>query len=224
MNLIRHSEFFDPFAIKEPVHVIGVGAIGSHVAEQLVRMGLDHITIWDFDTVDEKNIPNQLYTTRDVGMSKTDALKETLLDINPELNIRTRTRWKQGDTLNGYVFMCVDTIDVRKDIVATCEYNKHCLGLFDFRMRLTDAQHYAAVPGNEIEMQNLKASMNFTQEEAKEATPVSACGSSLSVLPTIRVISAVGVANFMNLVKANELKTTILIDAFSFGILAFSKR
>ena len=223
MNLIRHSEFFDPFAIKEPVHVIGVGAIGSHVAEQLVRMGITHIAIWDFDKVEDKNIPNQLYTFRDVGMDKVDALKRHLLDINPDLNLRTRGRWYPTDTLNGYVFMCVDTIDVRKQIVEACEYNTHCLGLFDFRMRLTDAQHYAADPSDSVMLKNFKGSMDFSQEEAKEATPVSACGSSLSVLPTIRVISAVGVANFMNFVKTGELKPAILIDAFSFEILAFRR-
>ena len=205
MDLIRHLEFFNPFEIKEPIHIVGIGAIGSHVAEQLVRMGVDHIVLWDFDTVDEKNIPNQLYTYRNLKMKKVDALKELLLDINPDLNIRVRDRWTETQTLNGYVFMCVDSIDVRKEIVAAVEYNPHCLGVFDFRMRLTDAQHYAAIPGHELEMNNLKAPMNFTQEEAKEATPVSACGSSLSVLPTIRVITAVGVANFMNYIKKGEL-------------------
>lgn len=224
MNLVRQMDFFDPFQVTERVHVIGLGAIGSHVAEQLTRMGISNLTLWDFDTVDEHNIPNQLYDMFDVGLPKVDCLKRHLENINPEIRIVKRHRWEPGIALNGYIFMCVDSIDVRQQITDEAMYSPTVKGIFDFRMRLTDAQHYAGVPGNKVEMENFRASMDFTQEEAKAATPVSACGSSLAVLPTIRVITAVGVANFMNLVKTGELKTMILIDAFSFEILAFSKR
>ena len=62
--------------------------------------------------------------------------------------------------------------------------------------------------------------MNFTQEEAEAATPVSACGSTLSVIPTIKVITSLGVANFINFVKGQPLKKMILIDAFDFEVTA----
>ena len=224
MNLIRQSDFFNPLAIKEQIHVVGLGAIGSHVAEQLVRMGVAKITLWDFDTVDEHNIPNQLYSTGDIGLAKVDALAIQLQAINPQVSITKRHRWEPGIALNGYIFMCVDSINVRQQIVDQHMYAPTVPAIFDFRMRLTDAQHFAGCPGKTVEITNLRASMDFTQEEAKEATPVSACGTSMAVLPTIRVITAIGVANFMNFVKTGDLKTMILIDAFSFDIQAFSKR
>lgn len=224
MNLIRQADFFNPLEVKEQIHIVGLGAIGSHVAEQLVRMGIDHLTLWDFDIVDEHNIPNQLYRHCDIGKDKNTALGLYLMEINPQLQLELRREWRPGLALNGYIFMCVDSIDVRQQIVDTYMYTTKVKAIFDFRMRLTDAQHYAGCPGNKIEIENLRASMDFTQEEAKEATPVSACGTSMAVLPTIRVITAVGVANFMNFVKTGDLKTMILIDAFSFDIQAFSKR
>ena len=224
MNLIKQIEFFDPININAAVHVIGVGAIGSHVAEQLARMGLPAMTLWDFDTVDEHNIPNQLYGHGDIGFPKVDMLAAQLLNINPDILIRKRKRWDPSLPLNGYVFLCVDNITVRQQVVDTYMYTNTVKGIFDFRMRLTDAQHYAGVPGNEKEMKNLRATMEFTEEEAKAATPVSACGSSLAVLPTIKMVTAVGVANFMNLVKTGDLKTMILIDAFEPSVQAFSAR
>lgn len=57
MNLNKHREYFDPEKIREakvPIHIIGVGAIGSHIAIQLAKLGIEEITVWDFDTVDSK--------------------------------------------------------------------------------------------------------------------------------------------------------------------------
>lgn len=224
MNLIRHIEFFDPINISANIHIVGVGAIGSHVAEQLARMGIQQLTLWDFDVVNAHNIPNQLYSHTDIGMLKVDALEKHLLEINPDIQIKKKARWDTSMPLNGFIFMCVDKIDIRQQIVDMHMYTSSVKAIFDFRMRLTDAQHYAGCPGLENEMLNLRKSMDFTEEEAKAATPVSACGSSMAVLPTIRMITAVGVANFMNFVKTGELKTMILIDAFDPYVQTFSSR
>jgi hypothetical protein len=62
--------------------------------------------------------------------------------------------------------------------------------------------------------------MDFTQEEADKETPVSACGTTLSVIPTIKTITALGVSNFINYVKGSKLRSTILVDAFDFDIVA----
>lgn len=62
MNLSKSLEFFDPLNINESIHIIGIGAMGSRIAELLVRLGIPKIHIWDMDTVEDKNITNQLYT------------------------------------------------------------------------------------------------------------------------------------------------------------------
>jgi hypothetical protein len=64
-------------------------------------------------------------------------------------------------------------------------------------------------------------SMDFTHKEAAEETPVSACNITLSAAPTIRMISSLGVANFINFVKGEKLKKFIQIDAFGFILDAF---
>ena len=72
------------------LHVIifGVGGVGSWCAESLVRAGLTHLTIVDNDVVSVTNINRQLMATvKTIGRPKVEALKEHLLEINPEASI-----------------------------------------------------------------------------------------------------------------------------------------
>lgn len=69
--------------------IAGLGGLGSNVAFALARIGVGHLHLIDFDRVDLSNLNRQQYFMRHVGMYKTDALKEELLEINPYLDIRT---------------------------------------------------------------------------------------------------------------------------------------
>lgn len=95
--------------------------------------------------------------------------------------------------------------------------------MFDFRIRLEDAQHYAADWKNPKMVNNFLATMQFSHEEAKKETQVSACNVELSVAPTVRQICALGVSNFINFVKSGgaAIKKMILASAFDFDIQAF---
>lgn len=70
------------------IGVAGVGGMGSHVAEALVRSGIGHLTIADFDAVDVSNLFRQCYLPSDVGRKKTEAMADRLLAIEPELDLR----------------------------------------------------------------------------------------------------------------------------------------
>lgn len=223
MELMKSYEFFKPEQCKEKIHIIGCGSIGSTVAENLARLGLTNFTLYDFDTVSSHNIVNQMFDTRHVGMNKTVAVKQMLCDINPEIGktIKTFEEGYKSQRLSGYVFLCVDKIDLRREIAKSQKANRSIKAMFDFRTRLTDAQHYAANWSSIMEIDNLIESMNFTEEEALEDTPVSACNVTLSVASTIRTICAYGVSNFMNYVKGGILKKYIWVDAFAFMVDAF---
>ena len=217
MDKIKILEYFDASKViseHSPIHVVGCGAIGSHIAEQLARIGCKNIHLWDFDTVSAHNITNQLYTSADINELKSTATALTMLDINPDLqnNITTHNSGWQGELLNGYVFLCVDNIDLRREIVKKNMYNPNCIAFFDFRMRLTDAQHYMAQCSDGASMKKLLASMGFTHDEAKDATPKSACNTELSVITTVKCITALGVNNFIKLTLGLPTKDTILID------------
>ena len=222
MDLSKSYEFFKPDMLESRVHIIGCGAIGSTVAENLVRFGITKITLYDFDTVEAHNIANQMFRHTDISKLKIDALAEYLTEINPECaaDLKLVKEGWTGQRLSGYVFLCVDNIDLRREIATACKENTFVKGMFDFRMRLTDAQHYAADWSDQKMVETFIKSMAFSHDEAKEATPVSACNITLSVVPTVREAVALGVSNFINFVKGGPLKKMILIDAFAFDVVA----
>lgn len=221
MNLNKHFEFFNPTDVQHEIHIIGCGAIGSTVAEQLTRLGFPKLHLYDFDKVSDHNITNQMFRMSDIGRLKTEALSEILHDINPDVQITTHERWDEYTRLSGIVFIAVDSIEIRKEIVQTHKYNKEIIFISDCRMRLTDAQCYAADWSDEKEINSLQGSMNFTSEEAQASTPVSACGTTLSVTPTVRTIVSLCCSNLINFLKREPHKRMIMLDAFAMNLVCF---
>ena len=71
------------------VILFGIGGVGSWCAECLIRTGLTHLTIVDGDVVQPSNINRQLPATRaTIGRPKVEVLKERLLAINPDADIK----------------------------------------------------------------------------------------------------------------------------------------
>lgn len=223
MDLSKSFDFFNPKKNEAQIHIVGCGSVGSTVAENLARCGVTKFTLWDFDIVEEHNLVNQMFVRKHINMPKVEALKQILLDINPEIEseIQLKPEGWHGDIMSGYIFMCVDDIEVRKAICNVNMYNPYIKAVFDFRTGLTDAQHFAADWSSEEMKKNLVNTMNFTNEEADAATPMSACHVALSVAPTIRVICAYGVSNFINFVNGNGLHKMIVSDAFNYQNISF---
>ena len=223
LNLSKSYDFFKPEEVTERIHIIGCGSVGSTVTELLTRFGLTKLTLYDFDKVEPKNLANQLFRQEHIGMEKVNALANMLCEINPEIksSIRVASHGYVVQKLSGYIFLAVDNIDLRRDIATANKDNTYIKAMFDFRTRLTDAQHYAAEWSNVKMVDDFINSMNFTHEEAAVETPVSACNVTLSVAPTIRMICSLGVANFVNFAKGSGLRKFIQMDAFNFVLDAF---
>jgi molybdopterin/thiamine biosynthesis adenylyltransferase len=218
MNLSKSFEFFDPGKCKGRIHIIGCGSVGSTVAELLARFGLTDFVLYDFDTVEPHNVVNQMFTAKHLQMPKVEALKEMLLDINPEMKIRLEPKGWCEHPLDGYVFLAVDNIDLRRKIVQDNMYNPTVKAMFDFRTGLTDAQHFAADWSDIKSKKAFLATMEFSHEDASVNQQMSACNVSLCVAPTVRMIANVGVVNFVNFVKGEHLYKQIPIDAFKFEL------
>lgn len=105
---------------KTRVIIFGVGGVGSWCAEGLVRSGIGHITIVDSDRVCITNVNRQMMaTSHTIGMVKVEALKERLLEINPDVEINAIQAIYSEETasqfnLDSYDFV-VDAIDSLKD-------------------------------------------------------------------------------------------------------------
>lgn len=219
MDLNKSREYFDPAKITNFCHIVGCGAIGSSLAELLVRQGVTEFHLWDFDKVESHNIVNQMYRDSQIDMPKTDALEALLTEINPSITCIKHGKY-MGQSLSGFVFSAVDSISVRREIVESNWLNPNIKLFCDFRMTLLEGQHYATDWSDENSKQQLLDSMDFTDEEAKALTPVSACGFELSVAPTVRAITAYGVANFMSFVNGQTVKKIILTSPFTSKAMA----
>lgn len=221
MDLIKSQDYFNPLDVKGRCHIIGCGSVGSTLAELLARLGITNISLYDFDTVSPHNLANQMFVNSDIKRLKVDAVKDLICAINPDIEQSVKI-YSEGYTentmLSGYVFLCVDNIDLRREIVSKNRFNPQVKAMFDFRTRLEDMQCFAADWNTPSMIDNLLKSMDFTHEEAHEATPVTACNVEMSVAPTIRIGCSYGIANFMNFIKGLPLKKIILINAFNFQV------
>ena len=220
MVLTKSIEYFDPVNVKGKCHIIGCGSVGSTVAALLARLGVTKFVLYDFDRVEAHNRANEMFIHKDIKTEKVDAVKRIITEINPdaEPTIEICREGYNDQKLNGYVFLCVDNIDLRREICQKHRMNRMIKAVFDFRTRLEDAQHYAANWADMKQVDNLIKTMDFSHDEAHAATPVTACGTELGVAPTVWVVCSLGVCNFMNLVRGVPLKNIVVCNPFAMDI------
>lgn len=220
MDLSKSYEFFQPEKDNTRIHIVGCGSVGSTIAENLARCGVTKMTLWDFDKVEPHNIANQMFRQQDIGKLKVEALKDILTDINPEISdsVELKPDGWQGKLMSGYIILAVDSIELRREIVEKHMDSPYVKAMFDVRTLLTGAQHYAAAWDDYKMKKDLLASMQFSHDEAASETPVSACGVTLGVATTVRLISALCVNNYIRYTKGEGIWKFVQIDGFS-GIL-----
>ena len=69
-HLTRQMSIIDSDLLqKQKVYIVGAGAIGSFAALALVKMGIEHVEVWDNDVVDIVNMNNQFFRRKDIGKS-----------------------------------------------------------------------------------------------------------------------------------------------------------
>lgn len=83
-----NPEIYQDKLQQSKVAIVGLGGVGSNVAEQLVRTGVKNLILIDFDIVDISNISRQsTYFEKDIGKKKTVACSEYLKKIDEKINI-----------------------------------------------------------------------------------------------------------------------------------------
>ena len=108
--------------------VIGLGGVGTWVAEALARSGIGHLTLVELDEICVTNTNRQLHTTQSrVGHSKNKIMSDRLRDINPELKITTvedfLTKENMTSTIGQQHDVVIDAIDsahMKARLVAYC--------------------------------------------------------------------------------------------------------
>ena len=123
-RFLRSAAIIDQGRINvHPIAIIGVGAIGSHLAEMLAKLGVTRMTLIDPDDVDTVNLGVQGFYEAEVGRTKTSAMAGRIAAINSQAKVAT---WAQpyedlchgveGVPQGSVVFACVDSMKVRRRI------------------------------------------------------------------------------------------------------------
>lgn len=100
--------------------VFGIGGVGGHAAEALVRSGIGSLDIIDGDEVAESNINRQIIALHStVGIPKTDAAEKRFLDINPNIRLTKHQIRLSEETVGQIDFSAYDyVIDAIDDVRA----------------------------------------------------------------------------------------------------------
>lgn len=107
------------------VAVFGVGGVGGYVCEALVRSGVGAFDLVDDDKVCLTNLNRQIIATRStVGKYKTDVMKERMLDINPDVDVRVHKCFFLPENADefpfeeyDYIVDAVDTVTAKIELV-----------------------------------------------------------------------------------------------------------
>ncbi|CAJ0930021.1 unnamed protein product, partial [Mesorhabditis belari] len=122
---------------EKTIIVVGVGGVGSIVADMLTRCGAGKLILFDYDKVELANMNRLFYQPHQSGLSKVEAAKDTLIHINPDVEFETHNmnittmenfnkfvdRIRHGSLTGGkvdLVLSCVDNFEARMTINTAC--------------------------------------------------------------------------------------------------------
>ncbi len=111
------------------VAVFGIGGVGGYVCEALVRSGVGNFDLTDSDKVSLTNLNRQIIALRStIGRYKVDVMKERMLDINPEADIRIHRCFFLPENSGSfhfedydYIVDAVDTVTAKLELISKAE-------------------------------------------------------------------------------------------------------
>ncbi len=107
------------------VALFGVGGVGGFCAEALVRSGVGSIAVFDGDVVAESNLNRQIIATvESLGKDKVEVIRNRLISINPNLNLRAQKIFYLPENANqidlaefDYVIDAIDTVTAKLELI-----------------------------------------------------------------------------------------------------------
>jgi len=128
------------------VCVIGIGGVGSWVAESLARSGVGNITLIDNDDIAESNMNRQIHTLSDtLGQQKVLCMAERLKQINPDISVNVIDDYITQQNFErylspsfDYIIDAIDSIKFKSLIINHCKRNKKAVIMTGGAGGLTD--------------------------------------------------------------------------------------
>lgn len=179
-----------------PVHVVGLGSTGSHVAYAIAKT-YAHVCgklhVWDPDFVSRENCRNQAYDTSLVSRRKTDAVAQLFSHLDTGIRVSgCSASVFDTERLSGVVFLCAD-MHAHKDIVKSA--TRPCsVDLFiETRIEATGALVHVFDPRNK---QHVKEWMRWWYPDNPAVAP-HGCGAATGEMPIGILTASLAVSQLM---------------------------
>ena len=165
----KQKKLFNPHKDFSKIHIYGAGSIGSHVAIGLAKIGIKNISIYDFDEVEEANVPAQFYSFNSTG-KKVDEIAKIVKEftkIEIECNdLKIGEDFKPDISLNSIHILALDNIETRKLL-----YNRlkdYPVWLIDGRIGGFNWEKYCLNLKNDSELYSKTLDGTFSEAECGE--------------------------------------------------------
>lgn len=204
---------FKAIASRFPIVIIGVGGMGSRIAEGLVRTGLgvgdSHLRLIDGDFFEEKNLHNQFLREAHVGKRKVEAVAAQLWEINPSVCIDMIDRPADAslrEHMRGVVFLCLDSMEERRKIVEEClEHNYQTVCVIETRMDAGVGISHCFNPNNR-KHQDCWWLYWYPDDQAENKA---GCGGQQSVISAIYGTAALALRQFESFLKSQKTEGAV---------------
>lgn len=164
LNLSQQHNLFDA-EYARPVTLIGAGMVGSRVGDELGRMGVRDLTVYDHDFIESHNGPMSVYRLRDLARLKVEALREIVLESSG-LEIDARPKAYEGEPLRETVVCCVDDMDARRLVWQAVKNNPEAKLLVDTRTAAELVWVFAVDPNDPDDQAYYEHHLTYSNKEA----------------------------------------------------------
>lgn len=194
INPIRHIDILNPDEITDlRFDIIGCGATGSKIALSLAKLGIKNIHCWDFDIVEEHNIPNQIFFQEDIGKLKVDALQRIIFAATGSKITPHAEKVDGTQELGDIVFLLTDTMESRKQIWDnTLKYSLSTSLMIETRMGKDNGRIYTIIPTDPTHVKKWEETLYDSH-----VVELSSCGTTISVGPTADIVAGYAVWQFL---------------------------
>lgn len=150
----RQLDIIDVSSLSFPIHILGVGGIGSWTTLLLAKMGCSNIRIYDDDRVEDHNIASQFFQENQKEMKKTLATYDNILK-QTGVKVFSTTIAMENEIKEGLVIIAIDSMDERRRL-ANLYKNKNIyiidgrMGGLQLEIYCTPAKNYEATLAEEV--------------------------------------------------------------------------
>lgn len=108
--------------------VVGAGGLGAPALYYLAAAGVGTLGIVDFDAVDISNLQRQIiHSTSRIGMNKAESARQTINDLNPDVNVRIWTERLSPENVEAIVSAFDVVIDATDNFSTRYMVNEACV-------------------------------------------------------------------------------------------------